>query len=41
MLRYVEATPGAIGYVWLCSVDRRVEVAALVVSPDGSLPCGR
>lgn len=26
MLRFVQATPGAIGYVWSCDVDRRVEV---------------
>jgi ABC-type phosphate transport system substrate-binding protein len=39
VLRFVAATPGAIGYVSLCLVDKRVEVAALIASPDGTAPC--
>jgi len=41
ILRFVAATPGAIGYVSLCVVDRRVEVLAVVQPPDGAAPCAR
>ncbi len=35
MLRFVAETPGAIGYVALCQVDKRVQVVArLAVPPD-------
>lgn len=39
VLRFVAATPGAVGYVSACSVDPRVDVAALIASPDGTAPC--
>lgn len=39
VLRFVAATPGAIGYVSACVVDRRVEVLAVVQPPDGAAPC--
>lgn len=39
VLRFVSTTSGAIGYVSACSVDKRVEVVALISGPDGPLPC--
>jgi ABC-type phosphate transport system substrate-binding protein len=41
VLRFVASTPGAIGYVSACTVDRRVEILALVQAPDGAAPCPR
>jgi ABC-type phosphate transport system substrate-binding protein len=41
ILRFVASTPGAIGYVSTCAVDRRVDVLAIVQSPDGAAPCPR
>jgi hypothetical protein len=41
VLRFVASTPGAIGYVSACTLDRRVEVVALIQSPDGSAACKR
>jgi len=41
VLRFVASTPGAVGYVSVCLVDRRVEVLALVQSPDGAATCPR
>ncbi len=39
VLRFVASTPGAVGYISACNVDRRVNVVALIQSPDGSGPC--
>lgn len=39
VLRFVASTPGAVGYVSSCSVDRRVDVIALVQNPEGTVPC--
>ncbi len=39
VLRFVASTPGSIGYVSACSVDKRVEVVAWIASPDGAAPC--
>ena len=39
VLRFVASTAGSIGYVSACSVDKRVDVVALVQSPDGWAPC--
>lgn len=39
VLRFVTSTPGAIGYVSLCVVDRRVEVLAVVQPPEGAASC--
>ncbi len=39
VLRFVASTSGAVGYVSSCNVDRRVDVIALVQSPEGSAPC--
>jgi ABC-type phosphate transport system substrate-binding protein len=39
VLRFVASTPGSIGYVSSCSVDKRVDVVALIQSPDGASPC--
>jgi ABC-type phosphate transport system substrate-binding protein len=39
VLRFVASTPGSIGYVSSCSVDKRVDVVALIQSPDGSALC--
>lgn len=41
VMRFVASTPGAIGYVSVCSVDKRVEVVALIQSPDGAGTCPR
>ena len=41
VLRFVASTPGSIGYVSACSVDKRVEVVALVTDPDGPATCPR
>ena len=41
VIRFVASTPGAIGYVSVCSVDKRVQVAALLQGPDGAAPCPR
>ncbi len=41
MIRFVAVTPGAIGYVSACLVDKRVLQAALIVSPEGAAPCAR
>jgi hypothetical protein len=39
VLRFVAATRGAVGYVSVCSIDRRVDVIAIIQGPDGSTPC--
>jgi ABC-type phosphate transport system substrate-binding protein len=39
VLRFVAATPGAIGYVSVCAVDRRVDVVAVVQPSEGAAPC--
>ncbi len=39
VMRFVASTPGAIGYVSVCMVDRRVEVLAVVQPPDGAATC--
>jgi ABC-type phosphate transport system substrate-binding protein len=41
IIRFVASTPGAIGYVSACTVDKRVEVVALVQGPDGAAACPR
>jgi hypothetical protein len=41
VLRFVTSTPGAIGYVSSCNIDKRVEVVALILNPDGTAPCRR
>lgn len=41
VLRFVAATPGAIGYVSACLADKRVEVVALIQGPDGAAACPR
>ena len=38
VLRFVAATPGAIGYVSACALDRRVTVLLML---DGGPPCSR
>lgn len=38
VLRFVAATPGAVGYVPMCLVDRRVAVVAVL---EGGPPCPR
>ncbi len=39
VLRFVVATRGAVGYVGICNVDRRVDVIAVVPGPDGGTAC--
>ena len=39
VLRFVASTPGAIGYASVCSVDKRVEVVAVIQGPDGGAAC--
>ena len=39
VLRFVSATPGAVGYVSSCSVDKRVDVIALIPVAEGGTPC--
>jgi hypothetical protein len=41
VLRFVASTPGSIGYVSICSVDKRVEVVAVIADPEGSASCPR
>jgi ABC-type phosphate transport system substrate-binding protein len=41
VIRFVVDTPGAVGYVWACSVDKRVSVVALIANPASSAPCPR
>jgi hypothetical protein len=41
VIRFVADTPGAVGYVWACSIDKRVAVVALIANPAGSVPCPR
>jgi ABC-type phosphate transport system substrate-binding protein len=41
VIRFVADTPGAVGYVWACSVDKRVAVVALIGNPLASAPCPR
>lgn len=41
VIRFVGGTSGAIGYVSVCMVDRRVEVLAILQPPDGAAPCPR
>ena len=38
VIRFVASTPGAVGYVSQCAVDRRVAVVALL---DGGPPCAK
>lgn len=39
VLRFVAETPGAVGYVAACRVDRRVVVVALLPDPGGAASC--
>jgi ABC-type phosphate transport system substrate-binding protein len=39
VVRFVEATPGAIGYVFTCSVDRRVKVLTVLAAQDLNWEC--
>jgi len=39
VLRFVASTPGAIGYVSTCVVDRRVEVVAVLQASEGAVSC--
>ena len=39
VLRFVATTRGAVGYVSVCNVDRRVDVIAVVAGPDGAMGC--
>lgn len=41
MLRFVAATPGAIGYVPACRADARVRVLLLLPAPIDACPAGR
>jgi hypothetical protein len=41
VLRFLASTPGSIGYVSMCSVDKRVEVVAVIADPEGSAACPR
>jgi hypothetical protein len=41
VIRFVASTPGAIGYVSACSVDRRVEVVALIQGTEPAAACPR
>jgi ABC-type phosphate transport system substrate-binding protein len=41
VMRFVADTPGAVGYVWACSVDKRVAVVALIGNSTGPVPCPR
>jgi hypothetical protein len=38
VIRFVASTPGAVGYVSQCAVDRRVTVVAVL---DGGPPCAK
>ncbi len=39
VLRFVASTPGAVGYVSACSVDKRVDVIALIQVAEGTAAC--
>ena len=39
VLRFVSATPGAIGYVSACTADHRVEIVATFQPPEGGAGC--
>ncbi len=39
VLRFVASTPGAVGYVSACSVDKRIDVIALIQVAEGSAGC--
>ncbi len=39
VLRFVASTPGAVGYVSACSVDKRVDVIALIQVAEGTTAC--
>jgi hypothetical protein len=41
VLRFVASTPGSIGYVSICSIDKRVEVVAVIADPEGTASCPR
>ncbi|HEX7640272.1 MAG TPA: hypothetical protein VF457_17895, partial [Burkholderiaceae bacterium] len=41
VLRFVAATPGAIGYVSVCAIDRRVDVVAVLEGPADAPACRR
>jgi len=41
VLRFVADTPGAVGYVSVCNVDKRVAVAAVIANPAGAANCPR
>lgn len=41
VLRFVSATRGAVGYVSTCTVDRRVDVIAIVPGTAGATECPR
>ncbi len=41
VLRFVASTPGAVGYVSSCSVDKRVDVVALIQLAEGTTACLR
>ncbi|GAA0740206.1 hypothetical protein LRH25_24850 [Ideonella azotifigens] len=39
VLRFVAATPGAVGYVSLCAVDKRVDVVAVLPASEPAAAC--
>ena len=39
VLRFVASTPGAVGYVASCSVDKRVDVIALIQVAESEMAC--
>ena len=39
VLRFVASTPGAVGYVSTCSVDKRIDVIALIQVAEGIPAC--
>lgn len=41
VLRFVVETPGAVGYVWACSLDKRVQVVAKFTVPGTRSGCPR
>jgi hypothetical protein len=41
VLRFVSSTPGAVGYVSSCLIDKRVMVVALIPNADGAAACLR
>jgi ABC-type phosphate transport system substrate-binding protein len=39
VMRFVEATPGAIGYVFTCAVDKRVKILTVLPKQDLDWEC--